>query len=60
MVDVFHNDGWKCIVKIICLSFIYFRQCDHDFDCGPGDTSDETGCGKEFPSIEYNSVTRKI
>lgn len=27
--------------------FLSFRVCDHDFDCGPGDTSDEdASCGK--------------
>jgi len=51
MVDVSHNDGLKIkIFKILSWFFVpYFRVCDHDNDCGAGDTSDEdANCGKWF------------
>lgn len=46
MVDVYQDDGSRSGYVIFEGLSVHFRRCDHDLDCGSGDTSDETGCGK--------------
>jgi hypothetical protein len=47
MVDVFHKRWFEInISNIILIFYFFFRIYDHDFDCGVGDTSDESSCGK--------------
>ena len=50
-VDAFQTDGLLSFSVELCsrTDFLvdYSRVCDHDYDCGNGDTSDESGdCGK--------------
>lgn len=64
MVDVFQNDGLRIIFhrisKVHTSVLLNSRVCDHDYDCGGGDTSDESvDCGKII-SIFNPSLLFKI
>lgn len=39
------DDELKCDLSGACLPFRF--RCDGEFDCGPGDESDETDCGEK-------------